>query len=176
MTPFVYCSVPARFFQACKALFGSCLFLFALAGCGGGGGGGVLSGAGPVVLVDGTGRIDEQGTESSSSLVTERGPDQPGVRTPGTVADPRHYETAEYHAGGRKAPLAATSFSAAYARGWTGLGSIVTVADTGIDDTHPDLAPAIIGNRDFTGSGLADTYGHGTRIAGIVAARSMRSF
>ena len=38
MTPFVYCSVPARFFQACKALFGSCLLLFALAGCGGGGG------------------------------------------------------------------------------------------------------------------------------------------
>ena len=171
MTPFVYCSVPARFFQACKALFGSCLLLFALAGCGGGGGGGVLSGAGPVVLVDGTGRIDEQGTESSSSLVTERGPDQPGVRTPGTVADPRHYETAEYHAGGRKAPLAATSFSAAYARGWTGLGSVVTVADTGIDDTHPDLAPAIIGNRDFTGSGLADTHGHGTHVAGIVAAR-----
>ena len=171
MTPFVYCSVPARFFQACKALFGSCLFLFALAGCGGGGGGGVLSGAGPVVLVDGTGRIDEQGTESSSSLVTERGPDQPRARTPGTVADPRHYETAEYHAGGRKAPLAATSFSAAYARGWTGLGSVVTVADTGIDDTHPDLAPAIIDNRDFTGSGLADTHGHGTHVAGILGAR-----
>ena len=30
------------------ALLGSCLLLFALAGCGGGGGGGVLSGAGPV--------------------------------------------------------------------------------------------------------------------------------
>ena len=156
-------------------LLGSCLLLLALGGCGGGGGG-VLSGVGPVVLVDGTGRIDEQGidkqgTESSSSLVAERGPDQRGVKTPGTVADPHHYETAEYHAGGRKAPLAATSFSAAYARGWTGLGSVVTVADTGIDDTHPDLAPAIIGNRDFTGTGLADTHGHGTHVAGIVAAR-----
>ena len=125
------------------ALLGSCLLLFALAGCGGGGGGGVLSGAGPVVLVDGTGRIDEQGIEgqdpgeqatgSPSSPPTGREPDQRGVKTPGTVADPRHYETAEYHAGGRKAPLAATSFSAAYARGWTGLGSVVTVADTDPD-------------------------------------------
>ena len=48
------------------ALLGSCLLLFALAGCGGGGGGGVLSGAGPVVLVDGTGRIDEQGIEGQN--------------------------------------------------------------------------------------------------------------
>ena len=152
------------------ALICSCLGLLALAGCGGGGGG-VLSGAGPVVLVDGAGRIDDQGTESSSSSVTERGPGRAGMKTPGTVADPRHYQTPEYHAGGRKAPLAATSFSAAYARGWTGLGSVVTVADTGVDDAHPDLAPAIIGNRDFTGTGLADTHGHGTHVAGIVGAR-----
>ena len=71
-------------------LLGSCLLLLALGGCGGGGGGGVLSGVGPVVLVDGTGRIDKQGidkqgTESSSSLVTERGPDQRGVKTPGAA-------------------------------------------------------------------------------------------
>ena len=145
------------------------VLLFGLAGCGGGGGGGLAS-AGPVVLVDGTDRIDESG-HASRLRVTVRGDISPGDPTPGTVPDPAYYETAEYHVGGKKAPLAATSFSAAYARGWTGLGSLVTVADTGIDDDHPDLAPAIVGNRDFTGTGLADTHGHGTHVAGIVAAQ-----
>ena len=142
-----------------------------LAGCGGGGAG--LSGAGPVVFVDGTDRIDSgTGSEGAAgSRVTERKNHHIGTPTPGTVSDPAHYETAEYHAGGRKAPLAATSFSAAYSRGWTGLGSIVTVADTGIDESHPDLVPALIGNRDFTGTGLADANGHGTHVAGIVAAQ-----
>lgn len=151
-----------------------CLFaaLFALAGCGGGGGGG-LSSAGPVVLVEGTDRLHSGAGSDGAAQVrtTERSNAHIGTPTPGTIADPAHYETAEYHAGGRKAPLAATSFSAAYARGWTGLGSVVTIADTGIDEDHPDLAQAIVGNRDFTGTGRADTNGHGTHVAGIVAAR-----
>ena len=156
-----------------RSAFLGCLLgiLLCLAGCGGGGGGGGLSGAGPVVLVDGTDRIDDAVSGAAQSRVTERNDANRGSPTPGTIADPAHYETAEYHAGGRKAPLAATRFSAAYARGWTGLGSVVTIADTGIDEDHPDLAPALIGNRDFTGTGLADTNGHGTHVAGIVAAR-----
>ena len=152
----------------------ACAFvaLLGLAGCGGGGGGG-LSSAGPVVLVDGTDRL-HNGTDSdgaAAARVTERNNAHIGTPTPGTISDPARYETAEYHAGGRKAPLAATSFSAAYARGWTGRGSVVTIADTGIDENHPDLAPALAGNRDFTGTGRADTNGHGTHVAGIVAAQ-----
>ena len=140
-----------------------------LAACGGGGGGG-LSAAGPVVLVDGSDRIDSD-SSAARSAVGQRGPDDLGVPTPGTVADPAHYETAEYHYGGSRAPLAATSFSAAYARGWTGLGSLVTVADTGVDADHHDLAAGILEARDFTGTGINDTHGHGTHVAGIVGAR-----
>lgn len=145
--------------------------LLCLAGCGGGSGGAGLSGAGPVVLVDGTSRIDDSSGAGEQIRTIERSGGPLGSPTPGANPDPAHYETAEYHAGGRKAPLAATNFSAAYARGWTGLGSIVTVADTGIDEDHPDLVPALIGNRDFTDTGLGDTNGHGTHVAGIVAAQ-----
>lgn len=53
-----------------------------------------------------------------------------------------------------------------------GEGVRVAVLDTGIAD-HPDLAGAIIGAKDFTGSryGVSDQQGHGTHCAGIVAAR-----
>jgi major intracellular serine protease len=54
-------------------------------------------------------------------------------------------------------------------------GENVTVAvlDTGIDANHPDLAEALVDARDFTRSkhGAADRHGHGTHVAGIVAAR-----
>ncbi|HAA21264.1 MAG TPA: hypothetical protein DCR93_29675 [Cytophagales bacterium] len=51
----------------------------------------------------------------------------------------------------------------------------VAILDTGIDTKHPDLLHAFpSGNdwyKDFTGSGtIADQHGHGTQIAGILAA------
>jgi subtilisin family serine protease len=54
-----------------------------------------------------------------------------------------------------------------------GQGIRVAVLDTGIDATHPDLASAIDGTRDFTNSpiGTNDAQGHGTHTAGIIAAR-----
>ncbi len=54
-----------------------------------------------------------------------------------------------------------------------GAGVRVALLDTGIDESHPDLAAAIDEARDFTNSrrGPADRNGHGTHAAGIVAAR-----
>ena len=147
------------------------LILVCLGGCVGGGGGG-LSAAGPVVLVDGTDRFSDDSAESPSA--PPPGTDDParqGTPTPGIVPDPAFYETAEYFGGQWRSPLEMTRFSDAYARGWTGRGSLVTVADTGVDADHPDLAPGLAHGRDFTGTGLEDTNGHGTHVAGIVAAR-----
>jgi subtilisin family serine protease len=52
-----------------------------------------------------------------------------------------------------------------------GEGVKVAVLDTGIDVDHPDLADAIVDSKDFTGEGVEDTDGHGTHVAGIIAAR-----
>jgi subtilisin family serine protease len=54
-----------------------------------------------------------------------------------------------------------------------GAGVRVALLDTGIDESHTDLAEAIDDARDFTRSksGPADRNGHGTHVAGIVAAR-----
>jgi subtilisin family serine protease len=54
-----------------------------------------------------------------------------------------------------------------------GAGVRVAILDTGVDESHTDLAAAIDEARDFTGSrrGPADRNGHGTHVAGIVAAR-----
>jgi subtilisin family serine protease len=59
----------------------------------------------------------------------------------------------------------------------TGQGIRVAVLDTGIDATHPDLAPALDDVKDFTGSafGSADRVGHGTHTAGTIAARNQGS-
>ncbi|MCC7477798.1 S8 family serine peptidase [bacterium] len=54
-----------------------------------------------------------------------------------------------------------------------GAGVTVAVLDTGIDLTHPDLAGAIIGSYNATGSGSAnDGNGHGSHVAGIIGARN----
>lgn len=144
-----------------------------LGACAGGGGG--LSAAGPVVLEEGTDRFADgngDGAESSPTPEADRPEDWiGGTPTPGTVPDPAFYETAEYYGGQWQSPLEMRRFSDAYARGWTGLGSLVTVADTGVDPDHPDLALGLAHGRDYTGTGLEDTNGHGTHVAGIVAAR-----
>lgn len=47
----------------------------------------------------------------------------------------------------------------------------VAIVDTGVDDTHPMLAPCFKGAKDFTGSsrGYRDVNGHGTHCSGTVA-------
>jgi len=46
----------------------------------------------------------------------------------------------------------------------------VAVIDSGIDLGHPDLAPHVAAARSFVGGTVQDTRGHGTIVAGIVAA------
>ena len=46
----------------------------------------------------------------------------------------------------------------------------VAVVDSGIDVTHPDLASRIVLTRSFVGGSVADTKGHGTFVAGEIAA------
>lgn len=94
-----------------------------------------------------------------------------GTKSRGHVASTSHYETSEYYDGGYSgAPLAISQFSSAYARGWTGTGSVITIADTGVDSDHVDLAANIGYSRDFSGTGIEDNHGHGTHVAGIAAA------
>jgi subtilisin family serine protease len=61
---------------------------------------------------------------------------------------------------------------AAHARGVTGAGVKVAVIDTGIDYTHPELSPNYAGGWDFVNEDddPMDDHGHGTHVAGTVAA------
>lgn len=52
-----------------------------------------------------------------------------------------------------------------------GEGARVGIIDTGCDLSHREFAGRIVASRDFTGKGTAqDGHGHGTHVAGIVAA------
>jgi subtilisin family serine protease len=58
-----------------------------------------------------------------------------------------------------------------------GSGVSVAVIDTGVDASHPDLRPGFLGGADFTDDGVRfdqDFDGHGTHVAGTVAARNRR--
>ena len=59
-----------------------------------------------------------------------------------------------------------------YQSGYDGSGIVVSIIDTGIDLNHPDLEGKIIGGYDFVDNDEMpeDTNGHGTQVAGIIAA------
>lgn len=110
---------------------------------GGGGGGGGDDGATPPLDADAT---------------------APAPPPPEVAIDP---ETAN------QPGLVAINASHAYARGLTGDGVVVAVVDSGLDTTHPEFAGRIAaGGFDFVANTdqLTDPNGHGTFVAGIVAA------
>ncbi len=54
-----------------------------------------------------------------------------------------------------------------------GASTVIAVIDTGCDVNHPDLRDSIIGGRNFSGGktlDLSDKNGHGTHVAGTIAA------
>jgi hypothetical protein len=55
-----------------------------------------------------------------------------------------------------------------------GAGVLVAVIDTGVDADHPDLRGAVVAGRDLVDSTGSDhdPNGHGTHVAGIIAARA----
>jgi type VII secretion-associated serine protease mycosin len=56
-----------------------------------------------------------------------------------------------------------------------GDGVVVAVIDSGVDAGHPDLRGAVLAGRSFDGAnsqnGRTDPQGHGTKMAGVIAAR-----
>jgi type VII secretion-associated serine protease mycosin len=60
----------------------------------------------------------------------------------------------------------------AYGTGYHGSGVIVAVLDTGVDTEHPDLKANIINGYNFVdkNNNVTDVNGHGTMVAGIIAA------
>ncbi|MEN3011031.1 MAG: S8 family serine peptidase, partial [Candidatus Bipolaricaulaceae bacterium] len=71
--------------------------------------------------------------------------------------------------------LDAVNAEAAWNLGFTGKDVVVAVFDTGIDSTHPDLVGKVIKHWDveeYAPPRNFDTHGHGTHVAGIIAARN----
>ena len=65
---------------------------------------------------------------------------------------------------------------AAWEAGYTGDGITVAVIDTGVDQTHPDLADREIAEQNFSEApDNVDHFGHGTHVASIVAGTGAKS-
>ncbi|KAB1916445.1 S8 family serine peptidase [Micromonospora sp. AMSO31t] len=69
-----------------------------------------------------------------------------------------------------------TGAPAAWQAGWTGTGVKVGVIDTGVDQTHPDLAGRVAAAENFTADpDTLDRVGHGTHVASTIAGTAAAS-
>jgi len=89
-----------------------------------------------------------------------------------TAADVAKFQTPEYWSSPSKSDdlLNAIHAEYAYARGWTGKGVVVGVIDTGVNMQNPDLIGRVKMFYDPLKLGNNDVVGHGTHVAGIIAA------
>ena len=104
-----------------------------------------------------------------------------GIKTTNYNSDKTTYETDEYKMGVTRADgsfskngwreLSQINASSAYAKGWTGKGSTVAVADTGYDIDHSEFNGQISNTKDYTGTGINDSHGHGSHVLGTIVAK-----
>jgi autotransporter-associated beta strand protein len=88
----------------------------------------------------------------------------------GRAASPSDYETTEYNAQGG---LGLIKASTAYSLGSTATNIVIAVIDSGLDVNHPEFNGQIAaGGYDYVAntSNMTDANGHGTHVAGIIAA------
>ncbi|KJK49842.1 hypothetical protein UK23_12575 [Lentzea aerocolonigenes] len=130
-------------------------------------------------LFDVTGLIEQgrdDGSRDTLPLIVDRvaqAPAKSALRSTweGIKSDPG---IAKVWLDGRVRLLDAESFQqvgapAAWDLGFTGRGVTVAVLDGGVDADHPDLRGKVLEAKDFTGTGVKDTFGHGTHVAATVA-------
>jgi subtilisin family serine protease len=115
-------------------------------------------------------------TPTAAPVVTTPVVTTPAPTSPGINLSP--YATAEYTADGINAGkgnddyLRVINASAAWSRGYTGLGSKILIIDSGINVNHSEFLNSITDTKDFARSkfGITDKVGHGTSMASIAAA------
>jgi thermitase len=84
------------------------------------------------------------------------------------------YSTSKYGSIAQWAPQAVSAPSA-WAATDGSQSVVIAIVDTGVDDTHPDLASKIVGEYGVIGGSVHDGFGHGTHVAGIAAAATDNS-
>ncbi|OOY08785.1 hypothetical protein BMI89_11545 [Thioclava sp. F36-7] len=130
----------------------------------------LLLGLGVVGLAAAAGGGGGGSSSSSGSSSNTQPPPSGNAPYTGTGGSVSSFETDEYYASGG---LAQTEAAYRYAEGAYGLGTLVSIYDSGADVTHPDLADNIDGALSYSyfdnTSDVTDTDGHGTHVAGIVA-------
>lgn len=129
----------------------------------------------PVVLA---GCASGGGTSAPISPTNPTNPSVPTTPNPPQTPSPtpESFETSEYFLSGA---LASVHASSAYAAGASGVGVKVAVVDSGVDSTHPQLSGQVDISNSFdmvngsgvTGTSADDPFGHGTHVAGIIAAK-----
>lgn len=118
---------------------------------------------------------------AATSLLVALSPHEPapeaGAETAakGERCGPRQAESPDDPSFIRQRGLAGIGLPGAWAsEAGRGEGVRVAVVDSGVDASHPDLSGKVVAARDFSGAGPAteDPTGHGTAVAGVLAARA----